>query len=125
MAADQKNFSRFTYVDNNGLSWNKRGELDAVRNAVDGSAAAGGHPEWGAESRNHSVRKGLYVDSTTFRSKTIILYTAAAAAALTPGTSTLSFHVEGNTAAVVYTYGGLIPERQPKSTPSRNLADHA
>jgi hypothetical protein len=125
MAADQKNFSRFTYVDNNGVSWNKGGELDAVRNAVDGSSAAGGNPEWGAESRNHSVRKGVYVDPTTFRSKTIILYTSAAAAALTPGTSTLAFHVEGETGTVTYTYGGLIPERQPKSQPSRNPADHA
>jgi glycine/D-amino acid oxidase-like deaminating enzyme len=125
MAADQKNFSRFTYVDNNGVSWNKRGELDTVRNAVDGSTASGGHVEWGAESRNHSVRKGVYTDSTTFRTKTIILYTAAAAAALTPGTSTLAFHVEGETGTVTYTYGGLIAERQPKSNPVRNLADHA
>lgn len=125
MAAEQKNFGLFTYVDNNGVSWNKRGELDAVRNAVDGSTAFGGHPAWGAESPRHRVRKGVYQDATTFRTKTIILYTAAAAAALTPGTSTLTFKVEGNTAGVVYTYQGLIDEKQPKPGASRNLADHA
>jgi hypothetical protein len=125
MVAQQRNVGRFTYVDNSGQSWNKRGELDAIRNAVDGSAASGAHPEWGAETKRHSVRKGLYTDGTTFRSKTIILYTAAAAAALTPGTSTLSFMVEGETVAVVYTYAGLIAEKQPKNVASRNLADHA
>jgi len=125
MAADQKNFGLFSYTDNNGQVWNKRGELDAIRNAVDGSTAFGGHPAWGAESARHKVRKGLYVDSTTFRSKTIILYTPAAAAALTPGTSTLAFHVEGETGTVTYTYAGLIPEVQPKAIASRNLADHA
>lgn len=125
MAADQKNFGLFTYVDDTGQSWNKRGELDAARNAVDGSAAFGANPMWGAESPRHKVRKGLYVDGTTFRSKTIILYTAAAAAALTPGTSTLAFHVEGETGTVTYTYAGLIPEKQPKAQASRNLADHA
>lgn len=124
MAADQKNFGLFTYVDEGGVSWNKRGEKDAVRNAVDGSAAFGGHPYW-VDSSRHQVRRGLYQDPTTFRTKTIILYTAAAAAALTPGTSTLDFHVEGETAAVTYTYAGLIPERQPKVKAVNNLADHA
>lgn len=124
MAAEQKNFGLFTYVDNGGVSWNKRGELDAVRNAVDGSAAFGAHPYW-VESNRHQVRRGLYQDPTTFRTKTIILYTAAAAAALTPGTSTLTFKVEGNTAGVVYTFAGLIPERQPKVKAAQTLADHA
>lgn len=124
MAAEQKNFGLFTYVDDQGVSWNKRGEKDAIRNAVDGSAAFGANPYW-VESNRHQVRRGLYQDPTTFRTKTVILYTAAAAAALTPGTDTLSFHVEGNTAAVSYTYAGLIAERQPKVKAVNNLADHA
>ncbi len=125
MVAEQKNFGLFTYLDDNGQSWNKRGELDAIRNAVDGSTAFGAHPAWGAESRRHRVRKGIYQDPTTLRTKTIIVYTPTAAAALVPGTSTLSFKVEGNTAAVVYTYEGLIPEHQPKQKASVNLVDHA
>ena len=124
MAADQKNFQLYTYLDDNAQSWNKRGELDADRNAVDGSTAFGAHPAWGAESRRHRVRKAVYVDPTTFRSKTIIVYTPTAFAALTPGTSTLAFHVEGETATVTYTLASKIPEKQPAAAGSRQLADH-
>lgn len=125
MAADQKNFQLFTYLDDNAQSWNKRGELDAARNAVDGSTAFGAHPAWGAETPRHRVRKAVYVDGTTFRSKTVIVYTPTAFAALTPGTSTLAFHVEGETATVTYTLAGKIPEKQPSAQGSRQLADHA
>ena len=44
MAREAKNFGLFDYVDDNGTDWNKRGEIDAVRNAVDGSTAALGNP---------------------------------------------------------------------------------
>jgi hypothetical protein len=115
----------FTYVDDNAQSWNKRGELDAIRNAVDGSTAFGAHPNWGRESRRHSVRKAIYTDGTTFRTKTCIIYTPTAFAALTPGTSTLSFMVEGETVAVVYTLAKKVAERQPAAIGSRQLADHA
>jgi hypothetical protein len=125
MAADQKNFQLYTYVDDNGVSWNKRGELDAARNAVDGNAAFGAHPNWGAETTRHSVRKIRYSDPTTFRSKNVIFYTAAAYAAVVIGTDVLAFHVEGETATVNYQAAKKIPERQPQALGSRQLADHA
>jgi hypothetical protein len=126
MSASQKNFSLFTYVDGTGQSWNMRGEEEEVRNAVDGSAAAGAHPHWGRSTRRHSPRKIVYVDLTTGRTKTCIFYTAAAAAAITLNTSTLSFPVEGEVAAVVYTASKLIAEKLPKGTaPTTQLADHA
>ncbi len=125
MAAEQKNFGLFTYLDGGGQSWNKRGELDAIRNAVDGSTAAGANPPFGRESPRHRTRKAIYQDPTTFRTKTIIIYTPTAEAALTIGTSTLSFKVEGNTAAVVYTLAAIVPERRPGAGAPRNLADHA
>lgn len=125
MPADQKNFQLYTYVDDQGVSWNKRGELDAVRNAVDGSSAFGSNPNWGTESPRHRVRKMVYQDPSTFRTKTVIMYTAAAAAAVAIGTDTLSFHVEGETAAVAYTAIAIIPEKQPRAAGSRQLADHA
>lgn len=125
MAAQQKNFQLFTYLDDNAQSWNKRGELDSIRNAVDGSAAFGAHPNWGRESRRHSVRKAIYSDGTTFRTKTIIVYTPTAFSALTVGTSTLSFMVEGEATAVVYTLAKKVAERQPSAQAARNLADHA
>ena len=125
MVAQQKNFQLYTYVDDNAVSWNKRGEADAIRNAVDGSAAFGAHPNWGRETRRHSVRKVIYQDGTTFRTKTIIVYTPTAFAAITVGTSTLSFMVEGEATAVVYTASHKVPERQPSAQAARQLADHA
>jgi hypothetical protein len=125
MAADQKNFQLFTYVDDNGVSWNKRGELDAARNAVDGNAAFGAHPNWGRETSRHATRKIIYVDPTTFRSKRVVFYTAAAYNAVVVGTDTLAFHVEGETATVAYTASKKVPERQPAAIGTRQLADHA
>jgi hypothetical protein len=125
MAGAAKNFSLYTYVDNSTQSWNIRGEKDAVRNAVDGSAAAGAHPAWGRSTTRKSPRKIVYVDLTTFRTKTVAFYTAAAFAAITLGTSTLSFMIEGEAVAVVYTASKAIPERLPKATAGPNLAEHA
>lgn len=124
MAADQKNYQLFTYVDDSGQSWNKRGELDAARNAVDGSAAFGVHPNWGAETRRHATRKIIYVDPTTFRSKRVIFYTAAAFAAVALG-DIIAFHVEGEVAAVNYSATKKVGERQPAAIGTRQLADHA
>lgn len=125
MAADQKNFSLFTYVDNTGQSWNLRGELDPVRNAVDGHAAAGANPGWDASSHRHSPRKIEYVDLSTFRTKEVVFYTAAALAAVTLGTDVLAFHVEGETGTVNYTAAKVIPERLPSAVAGPSLADHA
>jgi len=125
MVAQQKNFQLFSYTDDNAQVWNKRGELDAIRNAVDGSTAFGAHPNWGRESRRHSARKAIYTDPTTFRTKTILVYTPTAFSALVVGTATLSFMVEGEATAVVYTLSKKVGERQPSAQGSRQLADHA
>lgn len=125
MAADQKNVGLFTYVDASGQSWNKRGEQEAVRQAVDGSAAAGAHPNWGRETRRHSVRKIIYQDPTTFRTKSVIFYTEAAFAAVAVGTDTISFPVEGEATAVAYTAVKRVAERLPSAAAPRQLADHA
>ena len=125
MAADQVNFQLYTYVDDNAVSWNKRGETDAARNAVDGNAAFGAHPNWGRETHRHSVRKIVYQDPTTFRTRSVIFYTAAAFAAVAIGTDVLAFHVPGNSATVNYTATRKIPEKQPGAAAARQLADHA
>ena len=115
----------YSYTDDNAVVWNKRGEQDAIRNAVDGSTAFGAHPNWGRETRRHSVRKIIYQDPTTFRTKTLIFYTPTAYNAITLGTSTLSFMVEGEATAIVYTAAKKVPERQPSASAARQLADHA
>lgn len=124
MAANQINFSFFTYVDDNAATWNKRGELDAAQNALDGSTVfTAGVRVWGRESRRFHTRKAVFTDSTTFRKKRVIVYTAAAFAALT-GASTLAVNVPGNVAAVTYTLSEKIPERQPIAAAANHLADH-
>ncbi len=123
MAADQRNFQNFNYTDDNAVDWTKRGELDAVRNAVDGSSATTSAPTW-TESRRMQVRKVIYQDPTTFRSKTVIVYTPTAFAAIGLG-DILAFHVEGETGTVNYAAVKKIGEKQPARGGSRQLADHA
>jgi hypothetical protein len=125
MAIEQENFSLYTYVDDNGVSWNKRGEKEAVRQAVDGSSAAGAHPGWGRTSTRHSPRTITYVDGTTFRTKRVVFYTAAAYAAITLGTSTLTFTIPGSATGVVYTADKKTAERSAKASAGPNLAEHA
>ena len=125
MAADQKNFNLFTYVDDASVSWNKRGEDGGPAAAVDGHAAFGSHPNWGRETRRHSVRKIIYRDPTTFRTVTAIFYTAAAWNAVALGTDTIAVHVPGETATVAYTAIKRVSERQPAAASARQDADHA
>lgn len=125
MAADQLNFDLFTYTDNSGVAWNKRGESNTIINTVDGSSAFGTHPAWGRETPRHSVRKIIYRDATTFRTKTVIFYTAAAQAAVAIGTDVIALHVPGNTATVNYTAYKAVPEKRPAIGAARQLADHA
>jgi len=123
-ATGQKNFQLYTYVDDAGQSWNKRGEVDGARGAVDGHAAFGAHPNWGTETRRHSVRKIIYQDATTFRTKRVIFYTAAAYAAVALG-DVIAFTIESEVAAVNYAAIKKVPERQPAAAAARQLAEHA
>lgn len=124
MAANQLNYQTFTYVDNAGHSWNKRGQFDTAVNAIDGSTPLNAsNPTWPKKSRRYSPREAVFQDPQTFRLRTIVMYTAAAGAALT-GTSTLAVSVPGETASVTYNFIGLNSERVPKVRPARQLADH-
>jgi len=123
MAADQKNFENYLYVDDNGVDWTKRGEVDAARGAVDGHATGTGAPTWRDGSRQRA-RSIIYVDSTTFRQKKVLFYTAAAYAAVALG-DIIAFHVEGETTTVNYAASKKLGEKQPSRTPARQLADHA
>lgn len=124
MAANQINFQVFTYTDDNGAVWNKRGELDTAVNALDGSTAlTAGARVWPARSRRYHTREALFGDPTTFRTKRVVVFTTAAFAALT-GASTLAVNVPGNVAAVTYNLIAKIGEKQPIARATRQLADH-
>jgi hypothetical protein len=124
MPADQPNFQLFTYVDDNGVSWNKRGESGGPAAAVDGHAVFGAHPNWGRETSRHATRKIIYQDPTTFRTVRTIMYTPTAYAAVALG-DIIAVHVQGETATVNYSAIKKVPERQPGAAASRQLADHA
>jgi hypothetical protein len=124
MVAMQKNFQLFTYVDDDGTSWNKRGEDNAVLNAVNGSSAFGANPVW-EDSGRRRARSITYRDATTFRTRKVIFYTAAAFAAIAVGTDTLALMVEGNVGAATYTAYKKNAEKSPSVGSARQLADHA
>jgi hypothetical protein len=125
MAIEQLNYAQFLYVDANADTYNKRGEKEGVRQAVDGSAAPTAVRAWGKESKRHSVRKIVYQDSTTFRTKSVIFYTAAAWEAITINSSTLTFVIPGSATGVVYTAVKKIPENLGGGLFSPHLGEHA
>jgi hypothetical protein len=65
------------------------------------------------------------MDGTTFRTKRVIFYTAAAFAAITLNTSTLTWTIEGEVAGVVYTASKKTNERSAGAAAARQLAQHA
>lgn len=121
MARNQKNFENFLYVDDNGVSWTKRGEIGGDATAVDGHAAGTGAPTW-IDSARMRVRRIVYQDPTTFRTVDPIFYTAAAFAAVALG-AVLAVQVEGLATTVNYVAVKKVAEKQPSRGTSRKLAD--
>jgi hypothetical protein len=121
MARNQKNFDNFLYVDDNGVSWTKRGESGGDATAVDGHATGTGAPTW-IDSSRMKVRRIIYQDPTTFRTVNPIFYTAAAFAAVALG-ATLAVQVEGLATTVNYLAVKKQAEKQPARGVSRKLSD--
>jgi hypothetical protein len=122
--ANQRNYQMFTYVDDNGDTWNKRGILDAAINAIDGSAAlTAGEPVW-IDTPKKQTRKAVFYDPQTFRTVKFTVYTAAAFAAIT-GATTVAVSLPGNAAADTYSLAAKIAEKQPVAKATRQLPDAA
>lgn len=123
MAQDSPNRKFWTYVDNHGTHWNKMGKIDAGCNAIDGSTAAtAGLQNFPRQTRRYAARKAVFQDPATFRTAVCIMYTSAAAAALT-GTSTLAVNVPGLATPITYNFQELLPEKTPIKSISRNLPE--
>src|SRR5262252_994814 len=111
MAQDSRNSNLFKYVDDNGTTWNARGELQTAVNAIDGSTALqAGAPVW-IDTGRRQTRKAVFFDPATFRTKRVVVFTAAAFTAIT-GSSTLSVPVPGSSTNVTYSLSQKIPEKQ-------------
>lgn len=121
MARNQKNFENFLYVDDNGVSWTKRGETGGAATAVDGHATGTNAPTW-IDSKRMKVRKIIYQDPTTFRTIDPIFYTAAAFAAVALG-DIVAVQVPGLATTVNYNAVKKVAEKQPSRGTSRKLAD--
>jgi hypothetical protein len=123
MARNQKNFNLFTYVDDNGLSWNMRGEDGGAGAGVDGHAVfVAGQPRWERQTKRMHARKAIYQDAVTFRTVDPIIYTPTAYNAIAKG-DVLAVLVAGLATTVNYTCIGKSPEKQPRDSASRQLAD--
>ena len=124
MAANQRNFQMFSYTDDNATVWNKRGQVDASINAIDGSTVlTGGAPVW-IDTKRKRARFAVWQDPTTFRTVRTVIYTPAAFAAL-DSTSTINVNVPGEVAAVAYGLAEKVAEKQPVAKATSQLADHA
>ena len=121
MARNQKNFDNFLYVDDNAVSWTKRGEDGGDGAAVDGHATGTGAPVW-IDSSRMKVRRIIYQDPTTFRTVSPIFYTSTAFSAVALG-DIVAVQVEGLATTVNYTAIKKVAERQPSRGAARQLAD--
>jgi len=123
MARNQKNFEYFTYVDDNAVTWNVRGESGGAGTAVDGSTAfTAGAPVWGRQTRRRHVRYVEATDPTTFRKVKFIVYTPTAFGAISGG-DLVNVQVAGLATNVGYNVSAKIPEKQPIAAAARQLAD--
>lgn len=124
MPLDQKNFDYFTYVSDDGTSYNLRVDMDWAGVVThDLSGRVNGQPRFIA-SKSQRPRMATYVDLTTGRSRTGPIGTATAFAALTIG-DTNSFAVSGSGTAVTYTLVSKVGEKIPGSVTRSHVLDHA
>jgi hypothetical protein len=121
--ATQKNFDYFAYDSDDGTSYCMRGDEDWGGAAASGGTACAGEPAYGRATTRRSPRYAIYRDPATFRTFRGVVYTSAAYAALTVGTSTRAINVPGNVAAVTYTLVKKVPERIPSTVVGRQNTD--
>lgn len=123
MARNGRNYSFFTYVDDNGDTWNLRGEDGGAFSGVDGHAAlTAGARVFGRATKRRHPRYVEATDPTTFRKVRGVIYTAAAFAAITGGQD-IAVQVPGLATTVNFDVSAKIGEKLPIAAASRHLAD--
>jgi hypothetical protein len=124
MPGVQLNFDYYTYVSDDGTTYNIRASVDWAANTANGLAArTAGAPRF-ISSKSQEPRKFIYRDPTTFRTITGPVGTAAAYAAAALGDTTTR-SVPGLVGAVTYELVKKVPESVPTTIAGRPLADHA
>lgn len=123
MAANEKNFRYFKYVDDNGFEWSLRGESGGAGTAVDGHANNDlADPVFGRQTRRRHPRFVVAQNPTNFRTVKFVVYTLTAFAAIAGGDA-IAVQVPGDSATHTYNVSQKIGEKMPIGNASRNLAD--
>jgi len=125
MPADQRNFAFSDYLSDDTTHYCMKADAAWIANADSGGAACTTGFAYGRKTSRRKPRTAIYIDSTTFRTVQVPVFTPTAAAALVPGTSTLAVHVPGNTGTVSYTLSRIAPEKRPNLVLTSSKADHA
>jgi hypothetical protein len=114
-----RNFNYFSYLSDDGNTYNMRGDQLWGNGAPSGGTAAGAHPAYGRQSRRRHPRKVTFRDPGSFRTFTAAVYTPTAYAALSIGSTTTSRFLPGSATAIVYTCVAKTPEKVPTSVVGR------
>lgn len=124
MPATQRNFNYYTYVSDDGTTYNVRASVEWAAVGAHGLAArTDGAPRLIA-SKSQKPRQFTYRDATTFRTISGPVGTAAAYGAAALGDDLVVF-VPGLAAGVTYDLVKKSPERVPTSIVGRQDPDHA
>jgi len=125
MPAVDRNWNYYTYVSDDGTTYNIRADVEWASIAAHGLAASTpGAPRLIA-SKQQQPRKVRYADATTGRTKLGPIGTAAAYAAIA-SEDTATFAVRGLAGGVVFAVVKKTPERVPVTSLSGpGLGDHA
>ena len=126
MVAVQPNFNYSQYVSDDGTTYCLKASQEWISEGGNpgGSAACSANPAYGRATRRRAPRKVIYRDPTTFRTRTVPVFTPTAYAALDVGSATLAVAVPGETGTVTYTAVKKVPERIPSTVVGRQDPDH-
>jgi hypothetical protein len=124
MPGVQRNWNYYTYVSDDGTTYNIRAAVEWAAIAAHALAArTDGAPRYIA-SKQQQPRRVIYRDTTTGRSTQGPIGTAAGYAAIGIG-DTEDFSVPGLATAVSYTAAKKVAERVPTTLVGTQLPDHA
>lgn len=121
--AQQRNFKWYRYTDNKSRTWSIRADAETGDNASFGMGTFDvADPPFGPQSRRHVPRRVVYQDSTTGRSRVVVVGTPAALAA---APLTLAVSIAGDGTPVTYNLAGDLPEKLQTPKTGTHLIDHA
>lgn len=125
MPLNQRNRGYFSYDSDDGTSYCIPGDAEWGADGDSGGTACAGERAYGRQSSRRHVRKAIFRDPTTYRTYTGVVYTPAAYAALTIGTSTQAVSVHDSATEVTYTLVAKVPEKVMGTVVGQQVLDHA